>query len=121
MVASMRKDPIIFAMANPTPEIEPEDAKEAGAYIIGTGRSDYPNQINNVLCFPGMFKGALKARASVINEEMKKAAVFAIADMIPENELSADNIIISALNKDVADHVAAAVEKAAVESGAVKA
>ncbi len=121
MVASMRKDPIIFAMANPTPEIEPEDAKEAGAYIIGTGRSDYPNQINNVLCFPGMFKGALKARASVINEEMKKAAVYAIANMIPENELSADNIIISALNKDVADHVAAAVEKAAIESGAVKA
>lgn len=120
MVASMRKDPIIFAMANPTPEIEPEDAKEAGAYIIGTGRSDYPNQINNVLCFPGMFKGALKARASVINEAMKIAAVHAIADMIPENELAPDNIIISALNKDVADHVAAAVEKAAIESGAVR-
>ncbi len=120
MVASMRKDPIIFAMANPTPEIEPEDAKEAGAYIIGTGRSDYPNQINNVLCFPGMFKGALKARASVINEAMKIAAVHAIADMIPENELAPDNIIISALNKDVADKVAAAVEKAAIESGAVR-
>lgn len=120
MVMSMRKDPIIFAMANPTPEIEPEDAKEAGAYIIGTGRSDYPNQINNVLCFPGMFKGALKARASVINEAMKIAAVHAIADMIPENELAPDNIIISALNKDVADKVAAAVEKAAIESGAVR-
>lgn len=112
MVQSMAEKPIVFAMANPTPEIMPDEAKAAGAYIVGTGRSDFPNQINNVLVFPGLFKGALSVRAKKITEEMKIAAAHAIAAVIPENELSAENIIPSPLNKAVAQSVADAVAKA---------
>ncbi len=108
MVKTMAKDPIIFAMANPEPEIMPELAREAGARIIGTGRSDFPNQINNVLAFPGIFKGALAVRAPRITEEMKVAAAYAIAGMIPENELKEDYIIPSAFHPGVADAVARA-------------
>ncbi len=120
MVASMNERSIMFPMANPVPEIMPDKAKEAGAYIVGTGRSDFANQINNVLAFPGIFRGALEARASDINEEMKLAAAYAIAGYIPENELSADNIIPSALDKNVALTVAEAVKKAAVTSGVAR-
>ncbi len=109
MVRSMADKPIIFPMANPDPEITYDDAKAAGAYIIGTGRSDYPNQINNVLVFPGVFKGALSVRARAITEDMKLAAAYAIAGYIPENELSTDYIIPSALDKGVAQAVADAV------------
>jgi len=109
MVKSMAEKPILFPMANPNPEITYELAKESGAYIVGTGRSDYPNQINNVLVFPGVFKGALSVRAKAITEEMKLAAAKAIAAHIPENELSVDNIIPSALDRTVADAVAKAV------------
>lgn len=115
MVQSMAEKPIVFAMANPTPEIMPDEAKAAGAYIVGTGRSDFPNQINNVLVFPGLFKGALSVRAKEITEEMKIAAARAIAAVIPESELSAENIIPSALNKAVAQSVADAVAKAWTE------
>ena len=109
MVQSMAEKPILFPMANPNPEITYELAKESGAFIVGTGRSDYPNQINNVLVFPGVFKGALAVRAKAITEEMKLAAAKAIAAHIPENELSVDNIIPSALDRTVADAVAKAV------------
>lgn len=102
MVASMAKDPIVFAMANPTPEIMPDAAKAAGAAVVGTGRSDFPNQINNVLVFPGIFKGALAVRAREITEEMKVAAAKAIASMVPDGELSADRILPDALDKRVA-------------------
>lgn len=112
MVKSMNKAPIIFAMANPEPEILPELAKEAGAAVVGTGRSDYPNQINNVLIFPGLFKGALAARAKRITEEMKTAAAFALAEIIREEELAADYIIPSAFYPGAADIVAEAVKKA---------
>ena len=117
MVASMAKDAIVFPMANPTPEIMPDEALAAGARVVGTGRSDFPNQINNVLAFPGIFRGALDCRASQINEEMKVATSYAIASLIPEDELREDNIIPSALNKDVAKVVAEAVVKAAKETG----
>ena len=117
MVASMAKDAIVFPMANPTPEIMPDEALAAGARVVGTGRSDFPNQINNVLAFPGIFRGALDCRASQINEEMKVATSYAIASLIPDAELREDNIIPSALNKDVAKVVAAAVVKAARETG----
>ena len=120
MVASMNKNPILFPMANPTPEIMPDLAKEAGAAIVGTGRSDFPNQINNVLAFPGIFRGALDVRASDINDEMKIAAAYAIANSIPESELSADYIIPSALDKSVSSKVAAAVAKAARDSGVAR-
>ena len=120
MIASMAKDPIVFPMANPTPEIMPDLAKKAGARIIGTGRSDFPNQINNVLAFPGIFRGALDCRASCINEEMKVAASLALADLIPESELSEENIIPPALDKRVASAVAEAVIKAAKETGVAK-
>ena len=120
MIASMNKDAIVFAMANPIPEIEPEDAKAAGARIVGTGRSDHANQINNVLAFPGIFKGALRAQATCINDEMKKAAVYAIASMIKEEDLSEENIIVSALDPRVADVVADAVEEAAKKSGVIR-
>ncbi|MBQ9376042.1 MAG: NADP-dependent malic enzyme [Ruminococcus sp.] len=120
MVKSMAKDPIIFAMANPTPEIMPDIAREAGAAVVGTGRSDFPNQINNVLVFPGIFRGALDCRASDINDEMKIAAAKAIADYIPESELTAENIIPSALDKKVAANVAKAVIKAAKETGVAR-
>ena len=120
MVASMAKDAIVFPMANPTPEIMPDEALAAGARVVGTGRSDFPNQINNVLAFPGIFRGALDCRASQINEEMKVATSYAIASLIPESELRADNIIPSALNKDVAKVVAEAVVKAARETGVAR-
>lgn len=110
MVASMNKDAIIFAMANPTPEIMPDVAKEGGARIVGTGRSDFPNQINNVVAFPGIFKGALEGRATMITEEMKLAAAKAIAALVPENELSEDNIMPAAFNPNVAQVVADAVK-----------
>lgn len=109
MVKSMAEKPILFPMANPNPEITYELAKESGAFIVGTGRSDYPNQINNVLVFPGVFKGALAVRAKAITEEMKLAAAKAIAAHVPENELTVDNIIPSALDRTVADAVAKAV------------
>lgn len=117
MVRSMNHDPIIFAMANPTPEIMPDDAKEAGAKVVGTGRSDFPNQVNNVLAFPGIFRGALEVRATDINEEMKLAAVYAIADLISDNELHADYVIPDPFDSRVAAHVAAAVASAAIQSG----
>lgn len=110
MVASMNKDAIIFAMANPTPEIMPDVAKEGGARIVGTGRSDFPNQINNVVAFPGIFKGALEGRATQITEEMKLAAAKAIAALVPEDELSEDNIMPAAFNPNVAQVVADAVK-----------
>ena len=116
MVASMAEGAIVFPMANPTPEIMPDRALAAGAAVVGTGRSDFKNQINNVLAFPGIFKGALACRASEINEEMKLATSRALAELVPEEELSADNIIPPALDKRVADAVAAAVVKAARET-----
>jgi len=120
MVKSMAEDAIVFPMANPTPEIMPDLAKKAGARVVGTGRSDFPNQINNVLAFPGIFRGALDCRASCINEEMKVATSFALASLIPESELNEENIISSALDKNVASVVAAAVIKAAKETGVSK-
>ena len=120
MVRTMNTDPIIFAMANPTPEIMPEDAKEAGARVIGTGRSDFPNQVNNVLAFPGIFRGALDVRATHINEKMKMAAVEAIAGLISEEELNADYVIPAPFNPEVAPAVAAAVAKAAMETGVAR-
>lgn len=109
MVASMAEKPIVFAMANPSPEILPEDAIKGGAFIVGTGRSDYPNQINNVLAFPGIFKGALQARVRNITDEMKLAAAYGIASIISENELRTDYILPDAFNKKVAESVAKAV------------
>ncbi len=120
MVKTMAKDAIIFAMANPTPEIFPDDAKAGGAAVIGTGRSDFPNQINNVLVFPGLFKGALAVRASDINEEMKLAAAKALAGYIPDAELNTENIIPSALDKNVAAVIAKAVADAAKASGVAR-
>ena len=116
MVASMNQG-IVFAMANPTPEIMPDEAKAGGAAVIGTGRSDFPNQINNVLVFPGIFKGALAVRAKEITETMKQRAAYAIASMIPEDHLGPENIIPSALDKTVAGAVAKAVADTAVEEG----
>lgn len=116
MVRSMADKAIVFPMANPTPEIMPKAAKEAGAFIVGTGRSDYPNQINNVLAFPGIFRGALDVRASDINEAMKVAAAKAIAALISDEELNEEYIIPSALNKRVAQEIAAAVAQAAIDS-----
>jgi malate dehydrogenase (oxaloacetate-decarboxylating) len=112
MVQTMNRDAIVFAMANPEPEIMPELAKKAGARIVGTGRSDFPNQVNNVLVFPGLFKGALSVRAKCITEEMKVAAARAIADMVDERELHEDNIIPNAFDKKVAVAVADAVAEA---------
>ena len=120
MVSSMAKDAIVFPMANPTPEIMPDEAKAAGARVVGTGRSDFPNQINNVLAFPGIFRGALDCRASCINEEMKVAASLALASLIPENELSEENIIITALDRKVAPVVAKAVIEAARKTGVAR-
>lgn len=117
MIESMNQEPIIFAMANPDPEIYPADAKAAGAKIIGTGRSDFPNQVNNVLAFPGIFRGALEVRATMINEEMKIAAVHAIASLISEGELNEDNVIPNPFNEQVAPAVAAAVAQAAIDTG----
>lgn len=117
MVKSMNKDAIIMAMANPEPEIMPELAKKVGARIVCTGRSDFPNQVNNLLAFPGIFRGALDVRATDINTEMKIAAATAIASLIPEEELSEDNIIISPFDKRVAPRVASAVAQAAIDTG----
>jgi malate dehydrogenase (oxaloacetate-decarboxylating) len=110
MVRSMNKDAIIMAMANPVPEILPDEAKAAGARIVGTGRSDFPNQINNVVAFPGIFKGALEGRAPQITEEMKLAAAEAIASLVPDSELCEDNIMPEAFNSAVAEKVAEAVK-----------
>ncbi len=120
MVRSMNDDPIIFACANPTPEIFPEDALEAGAAVVATGRSDYPNQINNVLVFPGIFRGAFDVRASDINEEMKMAAAKALSELVTDEELSADYIIPAAFDKRVGPAVAEAVAQAARYSGVAR-
>ncbi len=120
MVRSMAKDPIVFPMANPTPEIMPDEALAAGALVVGTGRSDFPNQINNVLAFPGIFRGTLDVRASDINEEMKMAAAEAIASLISDDELRPDYIIPAAFDERVGPTVAAAVAKAARESGVAR-
>lgn len=114
MIASMNKDAIVFAMANPVPEIMPDKAKAGGARIVGTGRSDFPNQVNNVLAFPGIFKGALKCRKQ-ITDKMKIAAAYAIAGMIPESELNEENILPKPFQPGIADAVAEAVIKAAEE------
>ena len=120
MVRTMNKDAIVFACANPTPEIFPEDAKAGGAAVVATGRSDYPNQINNVLAFPGVFRGALDVRAKDITEEMKMAAAKALAAIIPDEELSADNIIPAAFDKRVVPAVAAAVAETARRTGVAR-
>ncbi len=120
MIKSMANDAIVFPMANPTPEIMPDLAKEAGARVVGTGRSDFANQINNVLAFPGIFRGALDCRASCINEEMKVATSYAIASLIPDDEITEENIIVSALDKRVADVVAKAVIQTAKETGVAR-
>jgi malate dehydrogenase (oxaloacetate-decarboxylating) len=120
MVAGMAKDAIVFAMANPVPEIMPDEAKAAGAKVIATGRSDFPNQINNVLAFPGIFRGALDARAKAINEDMKLAAVYAISDIITDEELNADYIIPGPFDERVAPAVAAKVAQAAESSGVAR-
>ena len=120
MVKTMRRDAVIFACANPTPEIMPEDAKAAGAAVIATGRSDYPNQINNVLAFPGVFKGAFKVRASDINEEMKLAAAKALAKLVSDQELSAEYIMPAAFDPRVAGTVAEAVAEAAKKTGVAR-
>lgn len=120
MVKSMAENPIIFPMANPTPEIMPEDAIKAGAAVVGTGRSDYPNQINNVLAFPGIFRGALDVRASDINDEMKIAAAKAIASFVTDDKLAPDYIIPSVLDKSVAQAVAEAVAQAARDTGVAR-
>ena len=117
MVRTMNKDAIVFACANPTPEIFPDDAKAGGARVVATGRSDYPNQINNVLAFPGIFRGALDVRASDINEEMKMAAAQALAAVIPDGELSEDNIIPKPFDPRVVPAVAQAVAEAARRTG----
>ncbi|MBR1893542.1 MAG: NAD-dependent malic enzyme [Lachnospiraceae bacterium] len=120
MVRSMAKDPIIFACANPTPEIMPDEAKAAGAAVVSTGRSDFPNQVNNVLCFPGIFRGALDVRASDINDEMKIAAAEAIASLVSDEELNADYILPKAFDPRVKDAVAAATAEAARRSGVAR-
>ena len=120
MVSTMAKDAIVFPMANPTPEIMPDLAKQGGARVVGTGRSDYPNQINNVLAFPGIFRGALDCRASCINEEMKIATSYALASLVSDGELCEDYIIPAALDKRVAAVVAEAVIKAAKETGVAR-
>ena len=120
MIQSMAPGAIVFPMANPVPEIEPDDALEAGAAVVGTGRSDHPNQINNVLCFPGLFRGALDVRATDINEEMKQAASHALADLVSAEELSATYILPLAFDKRVGPAVAAAVAEAARKSGVAR-
>ena len=120
MVKSMAEDSILFPMANPTPEIMPDVAKEAGARVVGTGRSDFPNQINNVLAFPGIFRGALDCRATCINEEMKVSTSYALSSLIPDDEITEENIIAPALDKRVAQVVAEAVIKTARETGVAR-
>lgn len=120
MIATMKEQPIVFAMANPVPEIMPEEAKAAGVRIIGTGRSDYPNQINNILAFPGVFRGALDVRASRINEDMKQAAAIAIAALVGEEELSEDYVVPNPFDSRVVESVSQAVAQAALASGVAK-
>lgn len=120
MIKTMNKEPLVFAMANPTPEIYPDEAKAAGARVVGTGRSDFPNQINNVLAFPGIFRGALDVRASEINEEMKIAAAYAIAELVSEDELEPDYVIPGAFDSRIAPKVASYVAKAAIETGVAR-
>ena len=120
MIKTMNRDAIVFACANPTPEIFPDDAKAGGAAVISTGRSDFPNQINNVLAFPGIFRGTFDVRASDINEEMKMAAAKALADLISDEELSADYIIPYAFDPKVGPAVAKAVAQAAIDSGVAR-
>jgi malate dehydrogenase (oxaloacetate-decarboxylating) len=120
MVKTMNRDAIIFACANPTPEIFPEDAKAGGAAVVSTGRSDYPNQVNNVLCFPGIFRGALDVRASDINDAMKLAAASAIAGLVSDEELNADYILPKAFDPRVKDAVARATAEAARASGVAR-
>lgn len=120
MIATMKEKSIVFAMANPDPEIMPHEAKVGGAFIVGTGRSDFPNQVNNVLAFPGVFRGALDVRAADINEEMKIEAAYAIANTILEKNLSVDNILPKAFDKRVAQNVATAVKKAAIKTGVAR-
>ncbi len=116
----MAENPIVFAMANPTPEIMPDEAEAGGAYIVGTGRSDFPNQINNVLAFPGIFRGALDVRASDINDDMKMAASYAIASLVSDEELTPDYILPKAFDKRIAKTVAKAVADAARNSGVAR-
>lgn len=120
MIKSMARQPIVFAMANPTPEIMPDEAKKAGAFIVGTGRSDFPNQVNNVLAFPGIFKGALEAGATDITEGMKRAASLAIASVLQEHELSTDCVLPNPFDKRVALQVAEAVKQAAIREGVIR-
>lgn len=120
IVRTMNKDAIVFACANPTPEIFPDDAKKGGAKVVATGRSDFPNQINNVLAFPGIFRGAFDVRAFDINEEMKMAAANAIANLVSDDELSAEYIIPKAFDPRVGKAVAKAVSEAAVRSGVAR-
>jgi malate dehydrogenase (oxaloacetate-decarboxylating) len=120
MVASMADGAIVFAMANPVPEILPDVAKEGGALVVGTGRSDYPNQINNVVAFPGIFRGALDVRASDINDEMKMAASYAIAGLVDDSELNAEYILPMAFDERIGKTVAAAVADAARRSGVAR-
>ena len=120
MVRTMAEDPIIFACANPTPEIFPEEAKDAGAAVVSTGRSDYPNQVNNVLCFPALFRGALDVRASEINDEMKVAAAYAIADLVRPEELNAEYILPQPFDPRIKDAVASAVAEAARKTGVAR-
>lgn len=120
MVRTMAEDPIIFACANPTPEIFPEEAKAAGAAVVSTGRSDYPNQVNNVLCFPALFRGALDVRASEINDEMKVAAAYAIADLVRPEELNAEYILPQPFDSRIKDAVASAVAEAARKTGVAR-
>ena len=117
MVKKMKPNPIIFAMANPDPEILPDEAKSAGAKVVATGRSDFPNQVNNLLAFPGVFRGALDVRAKDINEEMKIAAAYAIASRVSDDQLSEEYVIPDPFDPEVAIAVASAVAKAAIESG----
>ena len=120
MIKKMNKDAIVFACANPIPEIYPDKAKEAGAKVVATGRSDFPNQINNVLAFPGIFRGVFDVRARDINDEMKIAAAMAIAELVKEDELNEDYIIPEAFDRRVGKAVAEAVKKAAIESGVAR-
>ncbi|MBN9648599.1 NAD(P)-dependent malic enzyme [Terrisporobacter sp.] len=120
MVETMADKPIVFAMANPTPEIFPDEAKAGGAFIVGTGRSDFPNQVNNVLAFPGIFRGALDVRAKEINEEMKVAAAYAIANVVKDEELTSDYVLPDAFNKNVVENVAKAVREAAIKTGVAR-
>ena len=120
MVATMANKAIVFAMANPTPEIFPDEAKMGGAFIVGTGRSDFPNQVNNVLAFPGIFRGALDVRAKEINEEMKVAAAYAIANVVSDEELSPEYVLPDAFNKNVVENVAKAVREAAIKTGVAR-